>query len=35
MLEALFHRMLLLPAPANRSEPLRCVRDIFKFKFQV
>ncbi|CAO1381482.1 unnamed protein product, partial [Diamesa tonsa] len=30
MLEALFHRMLLLPAPANRSEPLRCVRDIFK-----
>nr|XP_036676973.1 brefeldin A-inhibited guanine nucleotide-exchange protein 3 isoform X1 [Drosophila suzukii] len=30
MLEALFHRMLLLPAPQNRTEPLRCVREIFK-----
>lgn len=30
MLEALFHRMLLLPVPANRAEPLRCVREIFK-----
>ncbi|XP_059616193.1 brefeldin A-inhibited guanine nucleotide-exchange protein 3 [Phlebotomus argentipes] len=30
MLEALFHRMLLLPASQNRTEPLRCVREIFK-----
>lgn len=30
VLEALFHRMLLLPLPQNRSEPLRCVRDAFK-----
>lgn len=30
MLEALFHRMLLLPAPQNRTEPLRCVREIFQ-----
>ncbi|KAH8411849.1 hypothetical protein KR215_012121 [Drosophila sulfurigaster] len=30
MLEALFHRMVLLPAPLNRTEPLRCVREIFK-----
>ncbi|XP_021695176.1 brefeldin A-inhibited guanine nucleotide-exchange protein 3 [Aedes aegypti] len=30
MLEALFHRMLLLPIPANRAEPLRCVREILK-----
>ncbi|XP_055389685.1 brefeldin A-inhibited guanine nucleotide-exchange protein 3 [Condylostylus longicornis] len=30
MLEALFHRMLLLPAPQNRTEPLKCVREIFK-----
>lgn len=30
MLEALFHRMLLLPAPNNRAEPLRCVKEIFK-----
>lgn len=30
MLEALFHRIVLLPAPANRTEPLRCVREIFK-----
>ncbi|XP_017871876.1 PREDICTED: brefeldin A-inhibited guanine nucleotide-exchange protein 3 isoform X1 [Drosophila arizonae] len=30
MLEALFHRMVLLPAPQNRTEPLRCVREIFK-----
>lgn len=30
VLEALFHRMLLLPLPTNRSEPLRCVRDAFK-----
>lgn len=29
VLEALFHRMLLLPLPQNRSEPLRCVRDAF------
>ncbi|XP_055681936.1 brefeldin A-inhibited guanine nucleotide-exchange protein 3 isoform X2 [Lutzomyia longipalpis] len=30
MLEALFHRILLLPAPQNRTEPLRCVKEIFK-----
>ncbi|XP_049546129.1 brefeldin A-inhibited guanine nucleotide-exchange protein 3 [Anopheles darlingi] len=30
MLEALFHRMLLLPIPANRTEPLRYAREIFK-----
>lgn len=30
MLEALFHRMLLLPAPQNRTEPLKCVREILK-----
>ncbi|XP_030380962.1 brefeldin A-inhibited guanine nucleotide-exchange protein 3 [Scaptodrosophila lebanonensis] len=30
MVEALFHRMLLLPAPQNRTEPLKCVREIFK-----
>lgn len=30
VLEALFHRMLLLPCPSNRAEPLRCVRDAFK-----
>lgn len=30
VLEALYHRMLLLPLPQNRSEPLRCVRDAFK-----
>ncbi|XP_013116379.2 brefeldin A-inhibited guanine nucleotide-exchange protein 3 [Stomoxys calcitrans] len=30
MLEALFHRMLLLPTPQNRTEPLKCVREIFK-----
>lgn len=30
MLEALFHRILLLPAPGNRTEPLRCVREIFR-----
>lgn len=30
MLEALFHRIILLPAPANRTEPLRCVREIFR-----
>lgn len=30
MLEALFHRMLLLPLPQNRSEPLKCVKDIFR-----
>lgn len=30
VLEAMFHRMLLLPLPQNRSEPLRCVRDAFK-----
>lgn len=30
VLEALFHRMLLLPLPQNRSEPLRCVREAFK-----
>lgn len=31
MLEALFHRMLLLPLPQNRSEPLKCVKDIFRY----
>lgn len=31
MLEALFHRMLLLPLPQNRSEPLKCVKEIFRF----
>uniref|UniRef100_A0A1B0FLI6 SEC7 domain-containing protein n=1 Tax=Glossina morsitans morsitans TaxID=37546 RepID=A0A1B0FLI6_GLOMM len=30
MLEALFHRMLLLPSSSNRTEPLKCVREIFK-----
>uniref|UniRef100_A0A8W7PR30 SEC7 domain-containing protein n=1 Tax=Anopheles coluzzii TaxID=1518534 RepID=A0A8W7PR30_ANOCL len=30
MLEALFHRMLLLPVPSNRAEPLRYAREIFK-----
>ncbi|KNC27312.1 hypothetical protein FF38_08952, partial [Lucilia cuprina] len=30
MLEALFHRMLLLPTPQNRTEPLKCVREIFR-----
>lgn len=30
MLEALFHRMLLLPLPQNRTEPLKCVKEIFK-----
>lgn len=30
MLEALYHRMLLLPTPQNRTEPLRCVKEIFK-----
>lgn len=30
MLEALFHRMLLVPTPQNRIEPLKCVREIFK-----
>lgn len=30
VLEALFHRMLLLPSPEKRTEPLRCVRDAFK-----
>lgn len=30
MLEALFHRIVLLPAHANRTEPLRCVREIFR-----
>ncbi|XP_058064103.1 brefeldin A-inhibited guanine nucleotide-exchange protein 3 [Anopheles bellator] len=30
MLEALFHRMLLLPVPSNRVEPLRYAREIFK-----
>lgn len=30
MLEALFHRMLLLPLPQNRAEPLKCVKDIFR-----
>lgn len=31
MLEALFHRMLLLPLPQNRSEPLKCVKEIFRY----
>lgn len=30
MLEALFHRMLLLPPAQNRAEPLKCVKDIFR-----
>lgn len=30
MLEALFHRILLLPSPANRADPLKCVKEIFK-----
>lgn len=30
MLEALFHRMILLPSPQNRTESLRCVKEIFK-----
>lgn len=30
MLEALFHRMLLLPSPTNRTEPLKIVREIFR-----
>lgn len=30
MLEALFHRILLLPSQSNRTEPLRCVKEIFK-----
>lgn len=30
MLEALFHRIVLLPAQSNRTEPLRCVREIFR-----
>lgn len=30
MLEALFHRILLLPTPQNRADPLKCVREIFK-----
>lgn len=30
VLEALYHRMLLLPLPQNRGEPLRCIRDAFK-----
>lgn len=30
MLEAFFHRMLLLPSPQNRTEPLKCVKEIFK-----
>lgn len=30
MLEALFHRMLLLPSPVNRTEPLKIVREIFR-----
>lgn len=33
MLEALFHRMLLLPLPQNRSDPLKCVKDIFRYVF--
>ena len=31
MLEALFHRMLLLPLPQNRSDPLKCVKEIFRY----
>lgn len=31
MLEALFHRMLLLPLPQNRADPLKCVKEIFRF----
>lgn len=31
MLEALYHRMLLLPLPQNRSEPLKCVKEIFRY----
>lgn len=34
MLEALFHRMLLLPLPQNRSDPLKCVKDIFRYVFR-
>lgn len=30
MLEALFHRMLLLPLPQNRADPLKCVKEIFR-----
>lgn len=30
MLEALFHRIVLLPSQTNRTEPLRCVKEIFK-----
>lgn len=30
MLEALFHRIVLLPAHSNRTEPLRCVKEIFR-----
>lgn len=30
MLEALFHRIVLLPAQSNRTEPLRCVKEIFR-----
>lgn len=30
MLEALFHRILLLPSPQNRADPLKCVKEIFK-----
>lgn len=30
MLEALFHRILLLPSPQNRADPLKCVKEVFK-----
>lgn len=30
-IEALFHRMLLLPLPQNRSDPLKCVKEIFRY----
>jgi brefeldin A-inhibited guanine nucleotide-exchange protein 3 len=30
MMEALFHRMLLLPSAQNRAEPLKSVREIFR-----
>lgn len=31
MLEALYHRILLLPLPQNRSDPLKCVKEIFRY----